>query len=284
MKTSGVSRANWSLPHLPAGTVWLVGAGPGDPGLLTMHAVSALQQADVVLHDALVTEAVLSLVGPSTRLEPTGKRGNQVSMPQEEITRRLIVHAKQGLRVVRLKGGDPFVFGRGSEEALALIEHGVPVSIVPGITAGIGALTSAAIPLTARETNSAVTLATGHFAEGQDNRIDWHALAAVGQPIVLYMAVRQLGTIAARLIEGGMSPETPVAIVSEGTSDGQRVLETQLARAKQDLTLAGMDTPAIIAIGTNVTLRKTLLAGVVPLKATVASPGQDAWTFLPHPA
>lgn len=253
------------LPELRPGAAWLVGAGPGDPGLLTIHAVNALRQADVVLYDALVSDRVLALARPGARLEETGKRGYEASMPQADITNRIIQLAREGLRVVRLKGGDPFVFGRGSEEASALVDEGIPVSIVPGITSGIAALTAAAIPLTARETNSAVTLATGHFSDGDSNRVDWENLARLKQPIVLYMAVRQIGVIVNRLMSGGLSPETPVTFVSEATTPAQRVVDSMLGRAEGDASAADVSAPAIIAIGANVALRRSLAAGLVPL-------------------
>jgi uroporphyrin-III C-methyltransferase len=253
------------LPELRPGSAWLVGAGPGDPGLLTIHAANALRQADVILYDALVGPKILSLASPETRLEATGKRGHQSSMPQPEITKRLIALAQQGLRVVRLKGGDPFVFGRGCEEALALVQLGIPVSIVPGITSGIAALTAAGVPVTARETNSAVTFATGHFAEGEVDRINWEAFAVTGQPLVLYMAMRPLGSIIERLRKGGLSPQTPVAVISNATTPAQRVLDTVLSRAERDCTTAAVGAPAIVAIGGNVGLRCSLIGGIVPL-------------------
>ena len=266
------------LPELQAGTVWLVGAGPGDPGLLTLHAVNALRQADVVLYDALVGDDILALARPGARLEAAGKRGHQASTPQADITDRLIALARQGMRVVRLKGGDPFVFGRSSEEALVLVDNGVPISIVPGITSGIAALTAAAIPLTARTTNSAVIFATGHCAAGQPDRVDWERLATVGQPIVLYMAVREMGAIIGRLIKGGMSPDTPVSFISRATTPAQKVLDTVLRRATADAAAAQVSPPTIIAIGANVALRRMLVGGAIPLVA----PLQDEPTGCPR--
>ena len=157
----------FDLPTLEPGWVWLAGAGPGDPGLLTLTALGGLRSADVVVYDALVGEQVLALARPGVALEYAGKRGGKPSPKQADISRRLIQHAREGRRVLRLKGGDPFVFGRGGEEALALVEAGVPFRIVPGISSGIGGLAYAGIPVTHRETNSAVTFLTGHNVTGE---------------------------------------------------------------------------------------------------------------------
>lgn len=273
------------LPRLLAGSAWLVGAGPGDAGLLTVHAVNALQQADVVLHDALVAEEILAFVRRGARIETTGKRGYRASMAQEEITRRIIEFASQGLRVVRLKGGDPFVFGRGGEEAQALVDAGVPVSIVPGITSGIAALTAAAIPLTSRGTNSAVVFATGQSMDGEGS-IDWRGLALLGYPIVLYMAVRQIGQIVTSLLDNGLSPDTAVCCISNATTAEQRALDTHLGKLMDDLSVASIATPAIIAIGANVALREKLAAGVVSLASIrIAGPATltQPWFLEEHP-
>ena len=156
-----------ALPELEAGWVWLVGAGPGDPGLLTLHALNALRQADHVVYDALVDETVLEFANPRATLEYAGKRGGKPSPKQRDISSRLVELARAGKRVLRLKGGDPFVFGRGGEEALALVEAGIPFRIVPGVTAGIGGLGYAGIPVTHRDVNHAVTFVTGHMAGGE---------------------------------------------------------------------------------------------------------------------
>ena len=179
------------LPRLEPGHVWLVGAGPGDPGYLTLHAVSALPQADVIVHDALIDDRVPALAGPEARLEPAGKRGHQPSAEQDAISARLVELARDGQRVVRLKGGDPFMFGRAGEEMLALAEAGIPFRIVSGVTAGLAGPAAALIPPTLRGVNQAVIFATGHGA-GDGPRIDWAALAATGQPLVIYMGVHQL--------------------------------------------------------------------------------------------
>src|SRR6266700_7255791 len=195
------------LPELAPGSVWLVGAGPGDPGLLSLLAVHALRQADVVVYDALVDQRVLALARGGAEFDYAGKRGGRPSPQQPDITLRLIKLARAGKRVLRLKGGDPFVFGRGGEEALALAGADIPFRIVPGITAGIAGLTAAAIPATLRGINRAVILAAGYGAD--DDRLDWSALARTGQPIVLYMAMRNLAKIADELMRGGLPPTTP---------------------------------------------------------------------------
>ena len=184
------------------GTVWLVGAGPGDPGLLTLHAAHALAEADVVLHDALVSPEILALA-PQARLEPVGKRAGGRRTPQLRINERLIRLAREGHRVVRLKGGDPLVFGRGGEEALALAAAGVRFRIIPGISAGIGGTAAAGIPVTHRGLAHSVAFVTGHDASGELPELDWAALARGADVLVLYMALRRIGPIAARLLAAG---------------------------------------------------------------------------------
>ncbi|MBB5040747.1 uroporphyrinogen-III C-methyltransferase [Shinella fusca] len=248
-----------ALPPMEKGSVWLVGAGPGDPGLLTLHAVNALQQADVVVHDALVNSECLSLARPGALLEFAGKRGGKPSHKQRDISLRLVELARAGHRVLRLKGGDPFVFGRGGEEALTLIEHGIPFRIVPGITAGIGGLAYAGIPVTHREVNHAVTFLTGHDSSGLvPDRIDWEGIARGSPVIVMYMAMKHIGQIAANLIAGGRSPDEPVAFVCNAATAGQQVLETTLSRAEADVEAAGIEPPAIVVVGEVVRLRASL--------------------------
>ncbi|WP_425420021.1 uroporphyrinogen-III C-methyltransferase [Oricola indica] len=247
------------LPRFEAGHVWLVGAGPGDPGLLTLHAVNALKQADVIVHDALVNAECLALAGPGAVLEYAGKRGGKPSPKQRDISLRLVELARAGKRVLRLKGGDPFVFGRGGEEALTLVEHGVPFRIVPGVTAGIGGLAYAGIPVTHRETNHNVTFLTGHDATGvMPDAIDWAGVARGSPVIVMYMAMKHIGTISARLIAEGRSPEEPMAFVCNATTAQQQVLETTLARAEADVAGAGLSPPAIVVVGEVVRMRAAL--------------------------
>lgn len=248
-----------NLPCFEPGWVWLAGAGPGDPGLLTLHALNALRQADVVAYDALVGEGVLALAKPGAALEYAGKRGGKPSPKQRSISARLIELVRGGKRVLRLKGGDPFVFGRGGEEALALVEAGVPFRIIPGVTAGVGGLGYAGIPVTHRDTNHAVTFVTGHMAGGDvPENLDWTAIAKGSPAIVLYMSLSHLGRIAEILIEAGRAPGEPVALVRNATLPDQRVLETTLSRAAADVDAAGFEAPAIIAIGEIVRLRAGL--------------------------
>jgi uroporphyrin-III C-methyltransferase len=248
-----------SFPDVQPGWVWLVGAGPGDPGLMSLLGAHALAQADIVVYDALVSDGVLALAPAGVVMEYAGKRGGKASAQQPDISRRLIQLAREGKRVVRLKGGDPFVFGRGGEEAQALVAAGVPFRVVPGITAGVGALAYAGIPTTHRDTNAAVTFVTGHGAGGEvPDGLDWEALARGSPVLVVYMAVKHLATIAARLAEAGRDPATPVAIVSRGTLPDQRVVVTTLARAAEDAQAAGLEPPAVVAIGEIVRLRAAL--------------------------
>ncbi len=249
------------LPTFEPGTVWLVGAGPGDPGLLTLHALHALRQADTIVYDALVGEDIMRFAHPDAVREFAGKRGGLPSPKQRAITERLIELAREGKRVLRLKGGDPFVFGRGGEEALALVEAGVRFRIVPGITAGIGGLAYAAIPATTRDTNHAVILATGHFATSEDS-CDWEALARTGVPIILYMGMTHLEAIAVSLMRGGLAPDTPTAIVADATTPRQRVLRTTLRDAHDDAEAKGFKAPAIIVVGAIAALHDVLAPGM----------------------
>jgi uroporphyrin-III C-methyltransferase len=246
------------FPDLTPGSVWLVGAGPGDPGLLSLLALHALRLAEVVVYDALVDQRVLALARAGAELDYAGKRGGRPSPQQPDISLRLIKLARAGKRVLRLKGGDPFVFGRGGEEALALAAAGIPFRIVPGITAGIGGLAYAGIPTTHRDTNSAVTFVTGHASDGEvPDGLDWDALARM-PVLVLYMALKHLDVIARRLIAAGKANDEPVAIVSKAATPEQRVVETTLARAAADAETQGLEPPAVIAVGPVVRLRAGL--------------------------
>src|SRR6266702_2077332 len=184
--TSPMSIAGLTLPPFRPGEVWLTGAGPGDPGLLTLHALNAIGQADIILYDALVNDAVLKLARPGVGLESAGKRGGRPSPNQRDITERLIELARQGHRVLRLKGGDPFVFGRGGEEAMGLVAASIPFRVIPGVTAGLGGLAYANIPATTRDTNHGVILVTGQYAAGNERRMDWAAVAQTKLPVILY--------------------------------------------------------------------------------------------------
>lgn len=252
------------LPDFTPGTVWLVGAGPGDPGLLTLLAAHALSHAEIIVHDALVGDRILALAAPGAVLEDMGKRGGMPSPKQAEITARLIDHARAGRRVLRLKGGDPFVFGRGAEEALALAEAGVPFRVVPGITAGVGGLAYAGIPATARDTNSAVTFITGHGAAGSlPGGLDWDALARGAPVLVFYMALRHLPQIVERLMAAGRAAQTPAAAVANAATPRQRVVTAPLAELPAAVQAANLRPPALIVVGDVVDLRDVICGGMI---------------------
>lgn len=245
--------------RLEPGEVWLVGAGPGDPGLLTLHAWHALAQADAAVYDALVGPDILAMIPETAERHFAGKRGGRPSARQPDISRRLVALARAGRRVVRLKGGDPYLFGRGGEEALALVRAGVPFRVVPGISAGLGGLAHAGIPLTHRATNASVSFVTGHDASGAvPETVDWQALARGSQAIVIYMALRHLARIAARLRAGGRRDSEPVAIVSRATLPGQTVLETTLGACVAAAEAAAVAPPAVVVVGEIVRLRAGL--------------------------
>ena len=243
-----IDSALLGLPDFEPGHVWLVGAGPGDPGLLSVLALHALTGADIVVYDALVDQRILRLARPGAVLDFAGKRGGRPSPNQPDISARLIRLARVGNRVLRLKGGDPCVFGRGGEEALALAAARVPFRIVPGITAGIGGLAYAGIPLTHRDTNSAVTFLTGHDSDGAvPGGLDWRAIAAGAPVLVLYMASRHLPSIAERLMSGGRRSEEPVAVISKATTAEQRVVVSTLGEIAT--ASAVIETPSIVVVG-----------------------------------
>jgi uroporphyrin-III C-methyltransferase len=252
-------------PVLLPGHVWLAGAGPGDPALLTLQALAGLAQADALVHDDLVDPRILAMAPPEAERIFVGKRGGRPSARQSDITAQLIALARAGRRVLRLKGGDPYVFGRGAEEVLALAEAGIPFRVVPGLTAGLAGLAAAGIPATLRGVNQAVILATGHAADDTEGALDWAALARLGQPVVLYMAMRRLEPVAAALLSGGLPPATPAAVVTEATTPRQRVLMTDLGGLVAAVRGAALDVPAVVAIGGIVAVRAQLAAlGVVP--------------------
>jgi uroporphyrin-III C-methyltransferase len=241
------------------GTVWLVGAGPGDPGLLTLHAARALAEADVVLHDALVSPEILALA-PQARLESVGKRAGGRRTSQLRINERMVRLAREGVRVVRLKGGDPLVFGRGGEEALALAAAGIRFRIVPGISAGIGGTAAAAIPLTHRGLAHSVAFVTGHDANGKLPDVDWPALARGADVLVLYMALRRIGGIAVHLRAAGRAAAEPVAFITEATTARQRVAITTLAEAADTAASIPSHAPTLIVVGPVVALQSLLAA------------------------
>ena len=255
-----LAAARGGVPVFEPGHVWLAGAGPGDPGLLTLDALAGLAQADVVVHDALVDPRVLALAGPQARFEFAGKRGGKPSAVQADISERLVTLARAGERVLRLKGGDPFVFGRGGEEAMTLAAAGIPFRIIPGVTAGLAALAAAAIPATLRGTNRAVIFAAGHGANpGDDAAFDWAALARTGQPIVLYMVMHNLEPIAAALLQAGLAGSTPAAVIASATTPKQRILISTLADVAAAVRAQNFEPPAIVVIGDIVTMRNALI-------------------------
>src|SRR3954453_11989090 len=250
-------------------TVYLVGAGPGDPGLLTLRAVELIRSADVVLHDRLIPPEALDYARAEAELVYVGKQGGGPQMPQEEIDRLLVEHGRTGRRVVRLKGGDPLVFGRGGEEALVLREAGVEFEIVPGVTAGVAAPAYAGIPVTHRELASGVAFVTGHErgeAGGErsetgakgESAIDWGALAAFPGTLVFYMGVRALPRIAERLVAEGGPAAQPVAVIERGTLPGQRTLMATLGDVAERAADAGVRAPAITLVGDVAGLRESL--------------------------
>lgn len=226
--------------------VWLVGAGPGDPELLTLKAVKALNQAEIVMIDDLVNPAVLEHC-PGARVVPVGKRGGCRSTPQAFIHRLMLRYARQGKCVVRLKGGDPCIFGRGSEEADWLNAHGVEVELVNGITAGLAGATNCGIPLTLRGVARGVTLVTAHTRD--DSSLNWQALAQSGTTLVVYMGVAKLADIQAGLLAGGMSDEMPVAMIESASLPEQRECRSNLARMQDDAAAFALKSPAILVIG-----------------------------------
>ncbi len=221
----------------------LVGAGPGDPELLTIRGLRRLQEADVVVHDALVGTGVLALARPDAEMIDVGKRPG-APVPQELINELLVQLGGSGRKIVRLKGGDPFVFGRGGEEALALVAAGLDFEVVPGVSSVIAAPAAAGIPVTHRGVSASFTVVTGHRQRGED-AVNWRALAQAGGTLIVLMGVAQRATIAAALIEGGLAPDTPVAAIRDATSSRQQVVRCALS----ELAAVAVESPATIVIG-----------------------------------
>lgn len=239
----------WSSPRpdYRAGRIWLVGAGPGDPSLLTLKAVEVLRQADVLVHDRLIDPRVLDFAPATARRIYVGKMRARHALPQEDINQLLVDEAMAGQVVVRLKGGDPFVFGRGGEEADMARAAGIRVDIVPGITAAIGAAAAAQIPLTHREEASALTIITGHCKDGSEQ--DWRGIAGPGRTVVVYMGVAKAGQIARSLTDAGIAPDLPVAIIENATSERQRVFVASVDTMAGVILSEGIASPALLVIG-----------------------------------
>lgn len=242
------------------GKVYLVGAGPGDPGLLTIKGKTLLEHADVVIYDALVSPEIMKIIPPTTEKINAGKRKDRHSLPQAETTELLRAKAENNAVVVRLKGGDPFVFGRGGEEMADLVKAGVEVEVVPGITSGIAAPAYAGIPVTHRHYNSSVTFVTGHEAtEKYRPEVNWQAISQGSETIVIYMGVHNLPRIIPQLITGGMSLDTPIALIRWGTRPDQQELIGTLGTITEQITQTDFKAPAIAVIGRVVDLRSLLI-------------------------
>lgn len=240
------------------GKVYLVGAGPGDPELITVKGLTCIQRADVILYDRLINEELLSYAKPDAELIFCGKLPGCHAMQQETINRALVLHAKKGKTVVRLKGGDPFVFGRGGEEAEALVKHGIEFEIVPGVTSAIAAAAYAGIPVTHREFSSSVAFVTGHRREGSGDEIQWESLAKGIDTIAIYMGIQRLSSICSQLMKYGKSPETPAAVIEWGTTSAQRTVTGTLATIAEIAANEQMRNPSMVIIGEVVRLRANI--------------------------
>ncbi len=240
------------------GKIWLVGAGPGDPELLTVKALRLIREADTLVYDRLVSAEILALVPDEVSRVYVGKATGRHTLDQEQINALLVDLARKQQRVVRLKGGDPFIFGRGSEEALALARHGIPFEIVPGITAGQACAAYAGIPLTHRGLAHGVQFITGHRRDGERSAIDAAAAADPGQTLVVYMGLARLAGIVDALIAAGRAADTPAAVIERGTTPRQRQLVTTLARLPAVVESAAVTSPALVVIGEVVSLSAEL--------------------------
>lgn len=250
-------------PQNPVGKVYLIGAGPGDPGLITLKGKTLLEAADVVVYDALVSPAILAMINPQAEQIHAGKRRGNHSLLQEETTQLLIEKAQTQAIVVRLKGGDPFVFGRGGEEMADLVRAGIPVEVVPGITSGIAAPAYAGIPLTHRDYSSTVTFVTGHEAVGKYRpQVNWSAIAQGSETIVIYMGLHNLPLILCELQAGGLLANTPIALIRWGTTPQQQILVSTVTTILEQIASSGFQAPAIAVIGNVVHLHNLLRVNI----------------------
>ena len=257
---------------MAGGTVYLVGAGPGDPGLLTRRALELIERADVILYDRLIPAGALDGARPDADLRYVGKRPGDAAMPQEEINAQLVELGSAGKLVVRLKGGDPFVFGRGGEEAEALAAAGVRYEVVPGVTAGVAASAYAGIPVTHRDLASAVAFVTAHEDPSKpESSLDWDALARFPGTLVFYMGVKRLAEVAERLVAAGRDPAEPAAVVERGTLPGQRTVTGPLSEIAERAGAAEVRPPAVTLVGPATALRHRL---AVARGAAAARPGR----------
>lgn len=258
-----------------SGKVYLVGAGPGDPGLMTLKGKALLECADVVVYDALVSSPILAMINPQAEQINAGKRKGMHSMLQEDISQLLMRKAQKAAIVVRLKGGDPFIFGRGGEEMEELVAAGIAVEVVPGITSGISAPAYAGIPLTHRSYSSSVTFVTGHEGAGKYRpKVDWPAIAHGSETIVIYMGIHNLAHIVEELLQAGLAPQTPVALIRWGTRPEQAELCGVLESIVAQVEAAQFEAPAIVVVGAVVNLHP-ILASSRP-QAYAVAPRSDA--------
>jgi len=248
-----MSKAN----TLQGGKVWLVGAGPGDPELLTIKAARLIAQADALVYDHLVGKGIIELARPDARRIYAGKQASKHTMAQGDINRLLVDLAQEGLSVVRLKGGDPFIFGRGGEELETLVASGIPFEVVPGVTAAAGCGAYSGFPLTHRDHAQAVTFVTGHLKDGTVN-LDWPALARPRHTVVFYMGIGAAGEICRQMIAHGLPSMTPVAVVHNGTQPDQKTLLATLGTLPHRLAESGIKPPALIVVGSVVGLHEKL--------------------------